>query len=87
MAANEQNELEWQTRRQRINPKLEAQGWTIIPWRPDLVLHGLNNTAVTESPTANGPADFALFVDGQLLEIVEAKKLSLGPQNVLTQAG
>jgi type I restriction enzyme R subunit len=37
-------------------------------------------------PTANGPADYALFVDGRILGIVEAKKLSLGPQNVLVQA-
>lgn len=86
MAPNAQNELEWQTRRQRINPKLEAQGWTIIPWTPGLVLSTLNATAVAEYPTANGPADYALFVDGQLLGIVEAKKLTLGPQNVLTQA-
>ena len=42
--------------------------------------------AVTEYPTDNGPADYALFVAGRLLGIVEAKKLTLGPQNVLTQA-
>jgi type I restriction enzyme R subunit len=42
--------------------------------------------AVTEYPTANGPADYALFVDNQLLGIVEAKKVTLGPQNVLIQA-
>ena len=31
-------------------------------------------------------ADYALVVDGQLLGVVEAKKVTLGPQNVLTQA-
>src|SRR6266516_375900 len=32
------------------------------------------------------PADYALFVDNQLLGIVEAKKVTLGPQNVSIQA-
>ena len=42
--------------------------------------------AIEEFETANGPADYALCVDGQILGIVEAKKLTLGPQSVLTQA-
>ena len=37
-------------------------------------------------PTAHGRADYALVVDGVLLGIVEAKRLTLGPQNVLVQA-
>jgi type I restriction enzyme, R subunit len=44
------------------------------------------NHAVTEYPTANGPADYALFVAGRLLAVVEGKRVTLGPQNVLTQA-
>jgi type I restriction enzyme R subunit len=86
MTAHEQNEFEWKTRKARIDPKLEALGWTIIPWDSDLTLKSLKAHAVTEYPTANGPADYALFVEGQLLGIIEAKKLTLGPQNVLTQA-
>ena len=39
-----------------------------------------------ELPTANGSADYALFVKGKLLGIIEAKKVSVGPQNVLEQA-
>ena len=39
-----------------------------------------------EEETANGPADYALWLDGRIVGIVEAKKLTLGPQNVLTQA-
>ena len=42
--------------------------------------------AIAEYPTDNGPADYALAVNGVVLEIVEAKKLTLGPQGVLTQA-
>jgi type I restriction enzyme, R subunit len=42
--------------------------------------------AIEEFETDNGPADYALCVDRILFGIVEAKKLTLGPQNVLTQA-
>jgi len=34
--------------------------------------------AIEEFETANGPADYALCVDGRILGIVEAKKLTLG---------
>jgi type I restriction enzyme R subunit len=81
-----QSESEWQTRRQRVDPLLESSGWKIIPFDPSRLTAGYKNHAVTEYPTANGPADYALFVEGQPLGIVEAKRLSLGPQNVLTQA-
>jgi type I restriction enzyme, R subunit len=46
----------------------------------------LDGQAVEEYPTANGPADYALFVKGMLLGIIEAKKVGVGPQNVLEQA-
>jgi type I restriction enzyme R subunit len=42
--------------------------------------------AIREFPTTNGPADYALMDTGQPIGVVEAKKLSLGPQGVLTQA-
>lgn len=42
--------------------------------------------AVEEYPTAHGPADYALFVDGQLLGVVEAKKLTFGAAGILPQA-
>jgi type I restriction enzyme R subunit len=79
-------ESEYQTRRKRIDPLLTSQGWKII--RSDLtnVLANYSQRAVTEYPTTNGPADYALFADNQLLGIVEAKKVTLGPQNVLIQA-
>lgn len=86
MTAKEQGELEWQTRKGRIDPRLAALGWTILRWTPDINSNVPGCLAITEYPTANGPADYALFVDGQWLGIIEAKKLTLGPQNVLTQA-
>jgi type I restriction enzyme R subunit len=39
-----------------------------------------------EEETSKGPADYALWLDNHVVGIVEAKKLTLGPQNVLTQA-
>jgi len=79
------HESEAQTRRKRIDPKLRAQGWEVVDsLKPQAGKTG--NEAIAEFPTANGPADYALFSDGQILGVVEAKKVTVGPQNVLTQA-
>lgn len=78
---------EWTTRKTIIDHKLKLAGWTdIIPYNESLDLSQLHRTAVEELPTENGPADYVLFLHGQPIAIVEAKKLSLGPQNVLIQA-
>jgi len=29
-------ELEWKTRRSRVDPKLRNVGWMIVPFKPDL---------------------------------------------------
>ena len=60
--------------------------WKIIRYHESLDLSALHCVAVEEYPTENGPADYALFVDGILLGIIEAKKLAVNPQNVLEQA-
>lgn len=86
MAKTAHDEPEWLTRKTRIDGKLRALGWQIVPHSPAFQPGTADRLAVAEYPTANGPADYALFVGGQALGIVEAKKLSLGPQNVLTQA-
>jgi len=77
---------EGQTRKQLIDPELRAAGWKVIPFNEGKPLTEYNSCAIKEYPTANGPADYALCINGQILGIVEAKKLTLGPQNVLTQA-
>ncbi len=46
----------------------------------------LTPTAVEEWPTGNGPADYALCNDGEVRGVVEAKKPTVAPQGVLTQA-
>lgn len=80
------HESEAITRRKRIDPKLKALGWIIVPYVEGMDVSQLTNHAVEEYPTANGPADYALFVNGKLLGIIEAKRLAVGAQNVLEQA-
>ncbi len=82
------DEAEWLTRKKRIDTKLRSLSpqWQIIRYREGLDLSSLHCVAVEEFPTANGPADYALFVNGVLLGIIEAKKVSVNPQNVLEQA-
>jgi type I restriction enzyme R subunit len=76
---------EWATRKKRIDPQLVAAGWEVEAFNGHISLAECAHHALTEFPTANGPADYAL-VAGQPLGVVEAKKLTRGPQNVLTQA-
>jgi type I restriction enzyme, R subunit len=71
---------EWLTRKQRIDPHLDTLGWR----KPNRSLRGAYR--LEEYETDNGPADYALCCDADVLGIVGAKELSLGPQNVLTQA-
>ena len=79
-------EREQDTRRQRIDPKLAASGWAIEA-ATKAAPAGLSvPTALTELPTHDGPADYALCADGRVIGVVEAKKLTIGPQGVLTQA-
>lgn len=82
------DESEWLTRKKRIDTKLRALDpeWQIIPYEEGMDLSSLTCHAVEELPTANGFADYALFVDGQLLGFIEAKKVTVSPQNVLEQA-
>jgi type I restriction enzyme R subunit len=80
------DESEWLTRKLSIDPKLKSWGWTVIPFDSATLADQRGCYAIAEYPSANGPADYALVVNGRVLGIVEAKKLTLGPQGVLTQA-
>lgn len=80
-------ESERQTRAQRVDPRIRAADWSsIVPFEPGLDGASLEATAVTEFPTVHGPADYALCHGGRILGVAEAKKLTLGPNGVLTQA-
>jgi type I restriction enzyme R subunit len=78
-------ESEKATRRQRVDPRLKMAGWSVVDTDSPTCANG-ERLAVREFETANGPADYALFDGGQPIGVVEAKKLTLGPQGVLTQA-
>ena len=69
-------ELEWKTRKERIHKKLTSLNppWKIINHSNVKDYSSLNHYAVEEYPTENGPADYALFVNGKLLGILEAKR-------------
>src|ERR1035438_10195991 len=80
------NTSEFLTRKQIVDSKLRAAGWTISSLKPDRALSAYKDCAIEEYPTDSGPADYALCVGGQILGVVEATKLTLGPQEVLIQA-
>jgi type I restriction enzyme R subunit len=66
-----------------IEKELRDAGWPVVDY-----VRGkkYETVSVKEYPTTAGPADYILFNNGLALAIVEAKRLGLGPQNVLVQA-
>jgi type I restriction enzyme R subunit len=82
------HEPEWLSRKKRIDPLLNCAGWVRLrEFQNSRVAENSRLAGRTEEePTANGPADYALWLDNRIVGVVEAKKLTVGPQNVLTQA-
>lgn len=76
------DEREWKTRKKRIDPRLDALGWK----KAASGTHSLHGHRTEEEETDAGPADYALWLNKDLAGIVEGKKITVGPQNVLTQA-
>src|SRR3569833_506265 len=74
------------TRKNRNDKLLQAAGWDIVHYSAKLDVRLLQHHAVEELPTVFGPADYALFYQGELLGIVEGKKVEVAPKNVLDQA-
>jgi type I restriction enzyme R subunit len=81
-------ESESTTRKKRIDTRLNSSllNWTIIHNDKVKDTSTLDAHAVEEYPTETGPADYALFIKGKLLGIIEAKKIAVGAENVLEQA-
>jgi type I restriction enzyme, R subunit len=79
-------EREKGTRSSRIDPKLEHAGWRIEPASLIPAETVDKPTALTEYPTLDGPADYALRNGDRIVGVVEAKRLTVGPQGALTQA-
>ena len=66
-----------QKAREIIDKKLEQSGW-IVQDRKLLNLFAGLGVAVREFPTGTGPVDYALFVEGIPVGIIEAKKDDAG---------
>ena len=70
-----------QLSREAIDRRLEQAGWVIQDMAQLNLFAGLG-VAVREFPTSTGPVDYALFVEGVPVGIVEAKKDGAG-ENLL----
>lgn len=68
-----------------IDEKLEQSGWTIQDMR-QLNLTASIGIAVREFPTSTGPVDYALFIEGRPVGVVEAKKSEAG-ENITVVEG
>ncbi len=71
--------------REAIDKKLNASGWIIQDVR-ELNLSTSLGIAVREFPTSTGPVDYALFVEGIPVGVVEAKKSEAG-ENITVVEG
>ena len=71
-----------------IDSKLEKAGWVIQDLKQVNPSASLG-VAVREYPTSTGPVDYALFVEGVPVGVVEAKKDDLGVNitTIETQSG
>jgi type I restriction enzyme, R subunit len=62
-----------QRARQQIDAMLDAAGWIVQDYRSVNLFAG-TGVAVRELVTMAGPADYVLFVEGQAVGVIEAKK-------------
>lgn len=74
-----------QKAREIIDRKLEQSGWIVQDMKQLNLFAGLG-VAVREFPTSTGPVDYALFVDGTPVGIIEAKKDDAG-ENITAVEG
>jgi len=74
-----------QKARINIDAKLMLAGW-IVQDKGQLNLYAGEGIAVREFPTSSGPVDYALFVEGKPVGIIEAKKSDIG-ENITAVEG
>lgn len=84
-------ELDEADTRVLIDAKLAAAGWTVDSTR---LRHAAGThpdsapaIAIAEWPTATGPVDYALFLDGRCVGLIEAKRGKTDVPGVLVQTG
>ena len=69
-----------------IDAQLAACGWVVQDYKSAAVA-AARGVAVREVPTGAGPADYVLFVDGQAVGVIEAKKAGSTLTGVEPQTG
>lgn len=72
--------------RQNIDRQLEAAGWLIQDMQARN-LYAAPGVAVREFPLETGYADYLLFVDGNAMGVIEAKKEGVTLSGVADQSG
>ncbi len=75
--AGSPNQNPEQIARDAIDAQLRFAGW-IIQNKDAIDFHADQGQAVREYTTDTGPADYVLFIDGQPVGVIEAKKETLG---------
>ena len=65
-----------QVARRDIDGQLAACGWVLQDYASAAVA-AAQGVAVREVPTAAGPADYVLYVDGQAVGVIEAKRVGM----------
>lgn len=75
--AGSPNQNPEQIARDAIDAQLGAAGWAIQA-KDAINFHSAEGQAVREYTTDTGPADYVLFVEGQPVGVIEAKKETLG---------
>ena len=71
--------------RQLIDARLAQSGWVVQDLKKVNPMASLG-VAVREYPTSTGPVDYALFVDGKPVGVIEAKKDEQG-ENITVVEG
>src|SRR4051794_30960205 len=74
-----------QRARENIDQMLAAAGWVVQNLK-DIEITVAFGVAVREFPTATGPVDYALYVDGKVIGTIEAKKEGVTLSSVEPQA-
>lgn len=70
--------------RVEIDKKLEQSGW-VIQDMSKLNISASLGVAVREFPTSTGPVDYALFIEGKPVGVIEAKKTELGEKITMVE--
>ena len=77
--AGTRQEREWRTRKARIDPRLASLGWKLARFDAAEAMRAAEPRAIEEYDTANGPADYALTLDGRVagIEVKSGSSVSL----------